>query len=584
VNRASSIFGGLIVIAIAVVFIVNFQPGGGQNQLQQGPDCAAEIHGKCVRAGHFWAAVRLLAPRGAESEQLRRLRVRNMAMDGLVERELLVADAKRLGVSVGDDDLTRELRAGRIRVSLPSSTPPSLPMYLGMQEAGIRQMRFLDRKTNKFSAEVYKRDVTDISRLSETDFREFQREELIAARMRDIIRSRVRISEQEAKQQFEREKTTRVIKYLKIERPYLAMHVVDPTPDAVKTWAAANQPEIDSVFGSRKDRFAEGCREARHILRRVDPDAPTAEADKKAALEKIADAKKRIEGGESFADVARELSEDGSASRGGKLGCVVKGQMVKPFEDALFALDKDGALSGAVESQFGVHLIVLDKAHTGPAALEAGKAQAAEELYVAHESERLAAEGAKEILAAVRGGKPLDEARLTWLARVRPPKAAPKKPKKAGETEEKTEPAPPTEAGQELEPTIETSLPFNVMGSPFDGVAPGYDAATASFAIAKVGDVANDVLPLVGGGYAVIQLEKLSPATDEAWAQDRDYYVSAIRTQKQQEALASYVAKLRKAAASDIKVSSELVADPNAAASASSADGPAPPAPLPMPE
>ena len=122
------------------------------------------------------------------------------------------------------------------------------------------------------------------------------------------------------------------------------------------------------------------------------------------------------------------------------------------------------------------------------------------------------------------------------------------------------------------------------MGSPFDGVAPGYDAATASFAIAKVGDVANDVLPLVGGGYAVIQLEKLSPATDEAWAQDRDYYVSAIRTQKQQEALASYVAKLRKAAASDIKVSSELVADPNAAASASSADGPAPPAPLPMPE
>jgi peptidyl-prolyl cis-trans isomerase D len=582
VNRASSIFGGLIVIAIAVVFIVNFQPGGGQNQLQQGPDCAAEIHGKCIRSGHFWAAVRLLAPRGAESEQLRRLRVRNMALDGLVERELLVADAKRLGVSVGEDDLTRELRAGRIRVSLPSSTPPSLPMYLGMQEAGIRQMRFLDRKTNKFSPEVYKRDVTDISRLSETDFREFQREELIAARMRDIIRSRVRISEQEAKQQFEREKTTRVVKYLKIERPYLAMHVVDPTPDAVKTWAAANQAEIDSVFESRKDRFAEGCRETRHILRRVDPGAPTAEADKKAALEKIADAKKRIEGGESFADVARALSEDGSASRGGKLGCVVKGQMVKPFEDALFALGKDGALSDAVESQFGIHLIVLDKAHTGPAAIEAGKAQAAEELYVAHESERLAAEGAKEILAAVRGGKPLDEARLTWLARVRPPKAAPKKKKAEGD--DKSEPAPTVDESHELEPTIETSLPFNVMGSPFDGVAPGYDAATSSFAIAKVGDVATDVLPLVGGGYAVIQLDKLSPATDEAWSRDRDYYVSAIRSQKQQEALASYVAKLRKAATSDIKVSNELVADPSEAASASSADGPAPPAPIPMPE
>lgn len=70
----------------------------------------------------------------------------------------------------------------------------------------------------------------------------------------------------------------------------------------------------------------------------------------------------RVRGGEDFAKVAQEVSEDkGSASRGGDLDYFTRGRMVKPFEDAAFAAAV-GSIVGPVESQFGYHIIkVTDK-------------------------------------------------------------------------------------------------------------------------------------------------------------------------------------------------------------------------------
>jgi peptidyl-prolyl cis-trans isomerase C len=66
----------------------------------------------------------------------------------------------------------------------------------------------------------------------------------------------------------------------------------------------------------------------------------------------------RIKKGESFADLARELSIDrGSAKRGGDLGFFGRGQMVKPFEDSAFKLKKGELTSEPVRTQFGYHII-----------------------------------------------------------------------------------------------------------------------------------------------------------------------------------------------------------------------------------
>lgn len=66
----------------------------------------------------------------------------------------------------------------------------------------------------------------------------------------------------------------------------------------------------------------------------------------------------RIKKGESFADIAREVSIDrGSGKRGGDLGLFGRGQMVKPFEEAAFKLKKGELSLEPVRTQFGYHII-----------------------------------------------------------------------------------------------------------------------------------------------------------------------------------------------------------------------------------
>lgn len=66
----------------------------------------------------------------------------------------------------------------------------------------------------------------------------------------------------------------------------------------------------------------------------------------------------RIKKGESFAELAREISIDrGSGKRGGDLGLFGRGQMVKPFEEAAFKLKKGELSHEPVRTQFGYHII-----------------------------------------------------------------------------------------------------------------------------------------------------------------------------------------------------------------------------------
>jgi len=91
---------------------------------------------------------------------------------------------------------------------------------------------------------------------------------------------------------------------------------------------------------------------ARHILLRT-----SAQASAQDAARRLEDLKRQIEGGQRrFEDVAREVSEDGSAANGGELGWVSPGGFVPEFEEAMSRL-APSAISPPVLSRFGVHLI-----------------------------------------------------------------------------------------------------------------------------------------------------------------------------------------------------------------------------------
>lgn len=116
-----------------------------------------------------------------------------------------------------------------------------------------------------------------------------------------------------------------------------------------KEWFTKEHPvtdeEINQYYEDNKDEFAK--RDASHIL----------VEDEKTAKE----IKEKLDNGEDFAELAKEYSKDSAnAENGGNLGTFSKGQMVKEFEDAVFNL-KEGEISNPVKTQFGYHIIKLNK-------------------------------------------------------------------------------------------------------------------------------------------------------------------------------------------------------------------------------
>jgi peptidyl-prolyl cis-trans isomerase D len=98
--------------------------------------------------------------------------------------------------------------------------------------------------------------------------------------------------------------------------------------------------------------------QAKHILIRW---ADASASAKQTAKETAQGILKDIKAGADFGAKAREFGTDGSASRGGDLGWITSGQMVKPFENAVFGASRPGLINELVETEFGYHIVEVTK-------------------------------------------------------------------------------------------------------------------------------------------------------------------------------------------------------------------------------
>jgi len=129
--------------------------------------------------------------------------------------------------------------------------------------------------------------------------------------------------------------------------------------EAAKKNVTVNESDLKTYYEQNTARFGtKEERRASHILITAPASAPAADRAKaKAKAEQLLAEVKKAPA--TFADVARKNSQDpGSAEKGGDLDFVTRGAMVKPFEDAMFALKK-GEISDVVETEFGYHIIRL---------------------------------------------------------------------------------------------------------------------------------------------------------------------------------------------------------------------------------
>ncbi|MFW5738777.1 MAG: peptidylprolyl isomerase [Myxococcota bacterium] len=516
----SVVYGG-IVFAIALVFIVEFRPGSGQEHASLSQQCAVTVRDRCISPKEFMASHGLAAPRGADENALRAMNIRRQVAEGLVERSLLVQDARRLNLSVSDDEINAELVRGRFRVTLPYARR-DLAMYLRLTDEGVRLLDVTNAETKKFDYDVYTRVVRLTTNRSPAEFKEMQREEVLADRMRKLIASRASVTEAEAFDAYQRENSSAKLEVVRLTKDYFANKYIDTSAKAVEAWAKDHEKDVEDSWQARKAAFPPGCAKARHILIQVQSTTAPQGHPREEAQALIEKARSRLAKGEPFAVVAADMSEDtSSANKGGDLGCFKRGKFPQAFDEAVFSRNEPGLIDTVVETNFGFHLVKLERklSEDEKKAEEQGRLMVAKDLMLALETEKLVAETAKRIQERVQKGKPLQEAIDTTLQAL------------------------------DVEHGLAT------------GNKPAADEDGDDVDAEKPGEVAADLVRLTNG-YAVIRLKERKAVTREDFDKNRDEYMARMLAVKEHDMVVNYIAHLREAARDSISIDEKWAQEP----------------------
>lgn len=289
--------------------------------------------------------------------------LRFSVVDNLVQQRLLMDRAVRAGLVITDrqvQDIVGNVEAFRENGKFSYARYEELLKGQGMTpvifEQRMRQDLLVDHATHGYTASAFvsRAEAALLQRISDQ-----QREISHFALSADKFVPQVKLEADAAKKYYDgHQDEFRVPEQVRIE-------FVTLSADSLVAQMQPAAAEVRKAYDENQKRFAvKEARQASHIL--ITPDAGGgADAKKKAkarADELYAQLKKNPK---DFAELAKKFSQDpGSATKGGDLGFFERGAMVKPFDDAVFAM-KAGEISAPVESEFGYHIIRLSAVRGG---------------------------------------------------------------------------------------------------------------------------------------------------------------------------------------------------------------------------
>ena len=310
---------------------------------------------------------RFLSSGDAVSQQ----RVSQIAGQQLVEQQILLIEARKLGIQATDDDVSRLLHRGQFGEYLfPNG------QFIGTDRYADFVARQFNLSVTEFEQEV-KQDI-QIRRLQalitagvtvgDAEVRDAYRKQNIKIKFdyavisSDDLRKSINPSDSDLTAFFKKN-AARYATAVPEERKivYFAF-----TPDQLPGGAPRpSQQEIQQYYATHQSDYAvpEQAR-SRHILIMV-PTGADAKTDA-AAKAKAEGILKQLQGGANFAALASKFSDDpGSKEKGGELGFAKRGAMVPAFDNAIFT-QKIGE-SAIIKSQFGYHIVQVEErqsAHT----------------------------------------------------------------------------------------------------------------------------------------------------------------------------------------------------------------------------
>lgn len=289
--------------------------------------------------------------------------IRTQVIQGLVRDEVLAQHTREVGYRVGDSALVEAIRAIPAFSDQGEFSPDLFRTRLSLQ--GISPQYFEEQVRRQLTVNQLQQALSQTAFLTPAEFRhrvrlerEQRRAEWAQVSATELA-NQVEIEEQEIvafydenPEAFMRPESVDV-EFIRIDLDDIAA-TIQPTEEQLRDYY---QREVEA------GRFvAPEERRARHILIAVDDETTDAQA-RQQANELLG----RIEGGEDFAALATEFSDDpGSAPEGGDLGWAQRDAYVGPFADTLFSM-QPGELAGPVRTDFGYHLIKLQQQRGGEA-------------------------------------------------------------------------------------------------------------------------------------------------------------------------------------------------------------------------
>jgi len=349
-------FLGVIILSFVVFY------GAGKLGDQRSRE-VAEINGEIISEREFAVQYQRAVERYREmlkgsltEEMIKGLNIRGNLIEELIQKKLILQEARSLGLLASDNDVADQLT--------------KVPEF---QVAG------------RFDKDKYLR-ILQANRIFPAQFEEDQREQLTLHRLYSVILDSIQLSDAEVRERYRLEQEKVNLFYIKLlVKDFLAevklseediKAYYDRTKDSLREplklkieylsypydrFSAAVQisdQEIEEYYQANQTGKFRKPKEikVRYISLRVKPDA---DAQQKASMQARAEAiVKEARAGRDFAELAKRDSDDASAAKGGDLGWLTLGQL-PPQLAPIFELEK-GKVSDVIESPMGFQIVKIE--------------------------------------------------------------------------------------------------------------------------------------------------------------------------------------------------------------------------------
>jgi peptidyl-prolyl cis-trans isomerase D len=358
-GRRRTLYKWLMILFLGIVslgMVLTLAPLPNNSSASMEPDVLASVYGDKITIQDLQKTLQSQLPNaGNDGQAISRLA--NSSLDEMILHDAFAVEAQKMGLEVSTPELVAALHA------IPY-------LYQNGQFVGMQTYEAMLAEQG----------------LTVPQFEAQLQESILVEKLRNVVTDAVQVTPEEVHEAFLRRNAKVRINYVLFE-PSDFSNAVDVTTKALADYFLANQTKYKlpeqrkvkyvlipqdalrsqvNVTDSQVQQYydlhladfsAPDKVKVAHILFKTTGETPQQAAQTLATAQKVL---AMVKAGGNFADLAKKYSQDtGSATQGGELGWIQRGQTVKAFEQAAFSM-KPAQISGLIKTEYGYHIIKVE--------------------------------------------------------------------------------------------------------------------------------------------------------------------------------------------------------------------------------